>query len=545
MIFNLGHNLVLAGKNKRFAVNLKKLETIAYLFTLAAVAGLVCHKIGLPPLIGFLIAGFSYNSLGLNPPKEVYLLSDLGIALLLFFVGLKLDLKSLLKIEILSLSLFNIIANSLFVALGLLLIGSLFLKDQNLPIESIALLSIALSLSSTVFAVKVLDNKGDLISVHGKLIIGILIIQDVIAAVLLAITEAKFPEQTAFLILLLVPAKFVIYKILDHIGHDELLVLFGLLLALVLGYAFFNFTGVKGELGALVVGALVANHPKSGEMSQALFSLKEFLLIGFFLTIGINSDLSIQNILAGSLLCLFLIPRGLLYFFSSNYIKFRSRTSLFTSITLTTYSEFSLIVVSIGYTQGLLSVDWLTITAVAVSLSFLITTPLEKNSENIYERIHKYLRTIEHKETKENQIKDLHMKHVKALVIGMGRIGSGAYEELQNSFKQNEILSIEHDEKKVLSHKSDNKNVILADANDLDFWSNLNEKTVEVIILAMPKHHSNIEAAKQIKNLNLDCQIYAVARFDEEVEELQSLGVTAFHIYTEAGVGLARQTYKT
>ena len=115
-----------------------------------------------------MIAGFSYNALGLHPPKEVYLLSDLGIALLLFFVGLKLDLKSLLKIEILSLSIFNIIANSLFVTLGLLLIGSLFLKDQNLPIESIVLLSVALSLSSTVFAVKVLDNKGDLISVHGS-----------------------------------------------------------------------------------------------------------------------------------------------------------------------------------------------------------------------------------------------------------------------------------------------------------------------------------------------------------------------------------------
>ena len=130
------------------------METIAYLFTLAAIAGLVCYKIGLPPLIGFLIAGFSYNALGLHPPKEVYLLSDLGIALLLFFVGLKLDLKSLLKIEILSLSIFNIIANSLFVTLGLLLIGSLYLKDQNLPIESIILLSVALSLSSTVLRLR-------------------------------------------------------------------------------------------------------------------------------------------------------------------------------------------------------------------------------------------------------------------------------------------------------------------------------------------------------------------------------------------------------
>ena len=98
---------------------------------------------------------------------------------------------------------------------------------------------------------------------------------------------------------------------------------------------------------------------------------------------------------------------------------------------------------------------------------------------------------------------------------------------------------------KIRSTADKDVTVILAEANDLDFWTKLNEKTVEVIILAMPKHHSNIEAAKQIKNLNLDCQIYAVARFDEEVEELQSLGVTAFHIYTEAGVGLARQTYKT
>ena len=173
-----------------------------------------------------------------------------------------------------------------------------------------------------------------------------------------------------------------------------------------------------------------------------------------------------------------------------------------------------------------------------------MTTPLEKNSETIYERIHKFLRKIEPIETQETQNAELTVKHIKALIIGMGRIGSGAYEELQNSFTKNEILSIEHDETKVSHHRSKNKNIILADANDLDFWVNLKGTTLEVIILAMPKHHSNIEAAKQIKNLSLNCKIYAVARFDEEVDELHSLGVTAFNIYTEAGVGLARQTHR-
>jgi len=504
----------------------------------------MCHKIGLPPLIGFLIAGFVYNAFGLPAPEQLHVISDLGIALLFFFVGLKLDLKSVTKVEVLSLSILNIIANSLFAMIGLLFIAILFFQDQYLPLESVLLLSIALSFSSTVFAVKALDNKGDLITVHGKLVIGILIIQDIVAAILLAITEAKFPEQTALLILLLIPAKFVIYKILDHIGHDELLILFGLLLALVLGYTFFDFTGVKGELGALVIGALIANHPKSEEISQALFSLKEFLLIGFFLSIGINSQLSIQNILAGAVLCLFLLPRGILYFVSSNRIKFRARTSLFTSITLTTYSEFSLIIVSIGHFQGLLSQDWLTITSVAVSLSFFIITPMEKHSEKIYERVHKFLRSVQNKTSKENQNNDLDIQSLKALVVGMGRIGSGAYDELQNTFSCNEILSIEHDEKKVIFHRNDNKNIMLADANDLDFWLSINGRTLKIIILAMPKHHSNIEAAKQIKNLNLNSEIYAVARFDEEVKELQSLGVIAFNIYTEAGVGLVRQTNK-
>ena len=259
------------------------------------------------------------------------------------------------------------------------------------------------------------------------------------------------------------------------LGHDELLILVGLLLALVLGYTFFDFTGVKGELGALVIGALIANHPKSEEISQALFTLKEFLLIGFFLSIGINSQLSIQNILAGAVLCLFLLPRGILYFVSSNRIKFRARTSLFTSITLTTYSEFSLIIVSIGHFQGLLSQDWLTITAVAVSLSFLIITPMEKHSEKIYERVHKFLRSVQNKTSKEN-----HKKY------------EGDLKKVRNNREYNAIvkeqeyqeLEIKLSEKKISQYKEtiDNKTVVIDELKDKikDRTSHLKSKNSEL-----------------------------------------------------------------
>ena len=495
-------------------------------------------------MIGFLAAGFIFNGIGFNISIDLTTFSDLGIALLLFFVGLKLDIRELIKPTVISVSITNILINAGFLVMGLSLINTLILDHHNLNFFGILLLAIALSFSSTVFAVKALDAKGDIISFHGKLVVSVLIIQDIVAAFLLAFTEMKFPSINAFFLVLILPLKFIIFKILDNIGHDELLILFGLFLALVVGYGFFESVGVRGELGALILGALINKHPKCEEIGQALFSIKEFLLVGFFLTIGINSNISIPLVVSALVLTVFLIARGFFYFFSISFINFRARTSLFSSITLMTYSEFSLIVVALGTSQGLLSPEWLTISAIAVSLSFLIITPLEKNSEIIYERYHDYLCKFEESNPKDKENLSIKNQDFKGLVIGMGRIGTGAFEELQKIYKNEEIIGVEHDEKKVNLHRSEKRNVVNADAGDLDFWKHIKEKNLDLIILAMPNHRSNIEAAKHITKVNIKCKIYAVARFDEEVSELDSLGVYAFNIYAEAGVGLAKQGQK-
>ncbi len=222
-------------------------------------------------MIGFLAAGFIFNGLGFNLAVDLTTFSDLGIALLLFFVGLKLDIRELIKPTVISVSITNILINAGFLILGLFLINTLILDHHNLNFFGILLLAIALSFSSTVFAVKALDAKGDVISFHGKLVVSVLIIQDIVAAFLLAFTEMKFPTIDALFLLLIFPVKFIIFKILDNIGHDELLILFGLFLALVVGYGFFESVGIKGELGALILGALINKHPNARKLVKHYF----------------------------------------------------------------------------------------------------------------------------------------------------------------------------------------------------------------------------------------------------------------------------------
>ena len=129
----------------------------------------------------------------------------------------------------------------------------------------------------------------------------------------------------------------------------------------------------------------------------------------------------------------------------------------------------------------------------------------------------------------------------KAVVMGMGRIGSGAYDELRKIYG-NEICGVEHAPERVDFNRGHGRNVILGDACDTEFWLKLSKDlSLELVILAMPNHQGNVYAAHQLRNFRFDCQIAAIARYPQEVEELSALGVcTAYNMYEQAGAGLVR-----
>jgi predicted Kef-type K+ transport protein len=507
----------------------------------AFIFGLALSRIGLPPMVGFLLAGFAYNMAGLAHPAELTLIADLGVTLLLFTIGLKLDLKALSNSEVWGASLVHVLVSTVLYS-GALFLGQHVFALPLLQLSPLAVLVVAfvLSFSSTVFAVKTLEEKGDMITFYGKVAIGILVMQDIFAVVFLAVSEGKYPSAWALLVLLLPLLRKPLFRLLDAAGHGELLVLSGLFFALGIGHELFAAVGLKGDLGALVLGAMLARHHKAAELSRSLFSFKELMLVGFFLSVGMEGLPTLDMLLVAAFICILLPLKTVLYHLVVSRFGLRTRTSVLVSLALGSYSEFSLIVAALGVRQGWLPVQWLLIMALCISLSFAVAAPFNAGSESVYRRMKRFWSLFSSSRVHPRD-KLLATGTARVLVVGMGRVGSGAYDQLAPLF-DHKVLGIEHDPARVDQHRSQGRNVLMGDAADSDFWLKLSTgREMEMIVLAMPNHHNNVYAAQQIRNVGIQGRIVAIAKFHAEVEELAALNVPSFNMYSEAGAGLARR----
>ncbi|MCF8103849.1 MAG: cation:proton antiporter [Desulfohalobiaceae bacterium] len=504
--------------------------------------GFALTRIGLPPMVGFLLAGFAYNIVGFAPPAGLDVISDLGITLLLFSIGLKLDVKGLLKGEIWGSATAQMCVSTLLIW-GVLFLGKQYLGIPLLDLswQALLVLGFALSFSSTVYAVKVLEDKGDMTAFYGRIAIGILIMQDLFAVLFLSASAGKTPSIWALSVLVLPFIRPLLYRLLDLSGRGELFILCGLFFALGVGAEYFALVGLKPDLGALVVGVLIAGHPRASELSKALFGFKELMLVGFFLSIGMTGLPTLHMLAISVLLCLLLFLKTGIYYFIVSRFGLRARTSLFASLTLTNFSEFGLIVASLAVTQDLLPPDWLLIMAMAVSISFALSSPLSLFAESIYQKFGQWLSFLE-RDWCHPLDAPIELGQVRAVVFGMGRIGSGAYDKLRQ-FYGNEICGVEHAPERVDWNRSQGRKIVLGDAGDTEFWLKLRKDiNLELIVLAMPNHQGNVFAVHQLRNLGFDCMVAAIAKYPEEVEELSGLGIcTAYDMYEQAGAGLARQ----
>ncbi|CAG19439.1 cation:proton antiporter family protein [Photobacterium profundum] len=511
-------------------------------FVIAAfLAGFIALRCKLPPLVGFLLAGFALNSAGFHSTETLTVLADLGVTLLLFTIGLKLDVKTLLTKEIWGgATLHNLLSTALFTLalLGFKQLGIGMLAD--LELMQLTLLAFALSFSSTVFAIKALQEKGELNATYGTLSIGILVMQDIFAVLFLTISTGKVPEITALGLFALPLLRPLMFKLLDKAGHGEMLVLYAIFLALVAGAGLFELVGMKADLGALILGMMLAAHPKASEMSKTLFNLKELLLVCFFLNIGLAEQPTFDGFLMAILLLLLLPIKGLLYYVIFNLCRYRVRTSLLGTLTLFNYSEFGLIVSGMAYKLGWLPGNFLVAIAIAVSLSFLIAAPLNSMGHRLYTEASKWLKEYAPEKLNANdQLIDL--GDAKILILGMGRIGSGAYDELVTRYGK-QIIGVENRDDSALNHRNEGRNVIHGDATDPDFWARvIASHRIKLILLAMPHSQANTFALEQVNLRNYDGKVAAIAKYNDDEELLHELGVdAAFNIYNEAGSGFAR-----
>ncbi|MCL1057393.1 cation:proton antiporter [Shewanella gelidimarina] len=521
------------------------MEPAILIITLAC--GMLVSRVGLPPLIGYLVAGFVLFLFGIEESSLPMLeqLANLGVTLLLFAIGLKLDIRSLFKVEVWAGSSLHLLGSMLFFIPLLKLLGLLGLEQlTGLGLNQLGLLAFALSFSSTILAVKILEDKGDMESLYGRVAIGILIMQDIFAVAFLTISKGDIPSYWALGLLLLPLARPLIYKLFDRVGHGELLVLFGLVMALVLGAWLFEIVGLKPDLGALVIGILLAGHPKSSELAKSLFYFKELFLVAFFLTVGLNGLPSFSDIGLAAILVLVVPIKIMLFLYLLTHFKLRSRTSLLTSFSLGNYSEFGLIVAAVATSKGWLPSQWMVILAVALSFSFLFSAPLNIAANRLYQKYQRRLQRLE-KHPLHPEDRPILVGNPRFLILGMGRIGSGAYDELRVQY-EGEILGIEHKQELVDFHHQQGRNVVQGDASDTDFWEKLDKApNLELVLLAMPHHVGNLFAVEQLKRLDYQGKLSAIVQYKEDADVLSASGVhSVYNLYEAAGAGFVDHVVK-
>ena len=357
----------------------------------ALIFGLLVTFVSLPPMVGYLIAGFVLSAMGMQSGETLNAVAEIGITILLFSIGLKLNIKNLLRPEIWAVSVIHMLIT--VVVFGVLVFAMSFSALQEfvgLTVPASILIAFALSFSSTVFAVKVLDEKGEMFSLHGKIAIGILIMQDLFAVVFLTATAGKVPSYWAILLLLLIPLRPYLIKLLKYIGHGELLILSGMVFALG-GAALFDMVGVKADLGALLLGVLLAGNEKSESLAKSLLSFKEIFLVAFFLSIGFYGAPSATAIFISIVLAVLMLGKSFLFFWLLTKFKLRSRTGFLTSLSLSNYSEFGLIVGYLGAANGWMSSEWLVIIALAFRSLSPCLSLANSRAHALYARLENYL----------------------------------------------------------------------------------------------------------------------------------------------------------
>ncbi len=504
-------------------------------------AGLCFRQIGYPPLLGYLLAGFFAHWAGWGSGDALAPLADAGIILLLFTIGLKLNPRDLSHRYVWASAVVHMLIAVPLTVVVIYIVGYVYEPLAFTHALAPWTLAFALSFSSTVLAIKLFEERGETTSFYASIAIGILVVQDVLAVIYLVASSGKLPSVWALALLGLPFLKPALRFLLTKIGHGELLLLSGVIFAF--GAAeMFELVKLKGGLGALVVGMLIAqsHQAKSKELYEQLAGLKNLLLVGFFLQIGYYGIPELELVIVALVLTVLIVLRPVIYFGLSVLFGLRARTAWFTGLSLLSYSEFGLIVAAIAQSNGVLGEQWITTLALAMALSYLFATPVNRKAHELYINYSDELKIFEKPELLPEEVIDS-LNGAKVAILGMGRIGCGAFNTLRAA-GYDKIIGIEENYVRAQQRTAEGWPCAHGDASDRDFWDRSGLAGCELILVSLSNHRENVRVAKLARELDFKHPLAVAIRFPDESPELEELGCLTFYKYQDVGRDFALNT---
>ncbi len=474
---------------------------IASLLVLAAAVGFVGLMLRQPLIVAFIAVGLLVGPDVLDlirSKEEIELLSELGIAVLLFLVGIKLDVKLVRSLGVVS----------LFTGLGQVLFTSVFgffigLALGFSPVASLYI-AVALTFSSTIIIVKLLSDKREIDALHGQVALGFLIVQDLVVVFALVVLSAvgigaggdeapagQILRLVLYSALLLVAVgvfvRYIAVPLTDRLARSpELLITFSIALAALLA-ALGDLVGLGKEIGGLLAGVALASTRYREAIAARLAPLRDFLLLFFFISLGLSLDLGNLGAQVGAALVfsLFvLIGNPLIVMVIMGVMGFRKRTGFLAGLTVAQISEFSLIFIAMGVSIGHVGNDVLSLVTLVGLVTIAASTYMITWSHELFAVFERWLGIFERHETPREQTGPAPKQEIDVLVFGTGRFGSALGMRLKR--KGLEVLGVDFNPAAVERWRQWDLDCEYGDATDPEFLASLPLSRIRWAVSTVP-----------------------------------------------------------
>ena len=518
---------------------------IAALLMLAAAVGFIGNLLRQPLIVSFIAVGILAGPSVLNlvhAEQEIELLAELGIALLLFLVGLKLDMNLIRSLGTVSLTtgLGQVAFTSAFGYLIGLALG--FSSLESLYI------AIALTFSSTIIIVKLLSDKREIDSLHGQVALGFLIVQDLVVVLAMIVLSAIGIGATddasltgvatvlgaglALVAFVVIFANYIADPLVERMAQaPELLISFSIALAALFAAAG-DFAGFGKELGGLMAGVALASTRFREAIASRLAPLRDFLLLFFFIALGsrLQLDQLGSNLFGALVFSVFvLVGNPLIVLAIMGAMGFRKRTGLLAGLTVAQISEFSLIFIAMGVTIGHLREDSLGLVTLVGMITIALSTYMITYSHKLYAIFEPFLGVFERRHPAREPEGDPIVGRYDTVIFGLGRFGTAI--GLRLNERELRVLGIDFNPAAVRRWRQLGLDAEFGDATDPEFVAGMDLSKVKWMVSTAPEQSvgvvgadANLALLHGLKSAGFAGKIAVTLRHDMDPEVLKSAG---------------------
>lgn len=525
------------------AIGVDTFALVAGVLLLAAVVGAVATRLRQPLIVAFIAVGVLVGPVGLGwveEGSEAFLLADLGIAILLFLVGLRLDVHLIRMTG----------RVALVTGLGQVLFTSLvgYALALGLGLEPLAALyvAVALTFSSTIIIVKLLSDKRELDDLHGRIAVGFLIVQDIVVVVVMiglsAFVGTGQPLGTALGLVALKGAAFlggivavsrlVFPRLLPVLARlPELLVLAAIAWAVALA-AIGDELGFSREVGAFLGGVSLASTPYREAIGARLVTLRDFLLVFFFIDFGARVQVEAAGSQLASALVLsafVLIGNPIIVMVLMGAMGYRKRVGFLAGLTVAQISEFSLILAALGLSLGHIGSDTVSLITVVGLVTIGLSTYLILYSHPLYRRLAPALSIFERRKLRPDA--EITREEVDVVVLGVGRHGSRLAKGLTAQGLR--VLVVDHDPEALRRAERAGVVSLYGDAGDPEFALALPLATAQCVAVTIPHRDVVLALLHGLHGTRFTGVVAAVAHNAADA-----------HLFAEAGVDIVLEPFQ-